>query len=222
MVAALHHPPHLANQRLKQAYPSWLWGSLAVAAALHFVLLSLGSVSLPDYRRPPADPMTLVAPPEFQVPPPPQAIARPVLPIASPALADADLTIPAVDDRMWERLGAAPPPPPAAPGDAGEARAFVPYEIAPRLLNAAHVQQLLARSYPAALREAGIGGTALFHAFVDVAGRVQEARLIRGSGAAALDAAGLRVLTEMRFSPARNRDRAVGVWVEVPVTFTVR
>ena len=116
-----------------------------------------------------------------------------------------------------------PPPPPVPDGrvDATDG-GFRVFEVAPRLLNPGEFQRALERAYPAGLRDAGIGGTVTMQVFIDVEGRVLEGRVTAGSGYRALDTAALELIEVMRFSPALNRDKAVPVWVQLPIAFRVR
>jgi len=70
--------------------------------------------------------------------------------------------------------------------------------------------------------DAEVGGTARVRLFVDFDGTVQEMRLSSSSGRYALDSAAMSVAEVFRFSPAMNRDQAVGVWVTIPITFQAR
>jgi TonB family protein len=108
----------------------------------------------------------------------------------------------------------------AAPPDTTSARpVFTPYTVRPELSNTDAVADALNRNYPALLRDAGIGGTAVVWFFIDEQGRVEKTSLHRSSGYTALDDAAERVASEMAFRPAYNRDRAVSVWVQIPITF---
>jgi len=84
------------------------------------------------------------------------------------------------------------------------------------------VSQALQSKYPPVLREAGIGGTALLYFSIDQEGVVADVRIFESSGHAALDEAALRAARIFRFSPARNRDQPVPVWIQIPLTFTTR
>ena len=97
---------------------------------------------------------------------------------------------------------------------------FTPMTVRPELLNRPDVQQALVRNYPPLLRDAGIGGSPTVHFFIDETGEVRRLMLSRSSGYPALDEAALAVARVMRFSPAKNRDRDVAVWVEIPIIFT--
>ena len=122
------------------------------------------------------------------------------------------------------REGSTAAPLPAPPTDTAEVEGprFTPFTVAPEVLNRAEVVQALQSEYPEALREAGIGGTALLYFFIDQEGVVSDVRMHERSGHAALDEAALRVARVFRFSPAMNRDQAVPVWIQIPLTFTTR
>jgi TonB family protein len=118
-----------------------------------------------------------------------------------------------------------PPPveaPPSVGEDITERPTFTPYTVAPDLVNRTQVQAALQAAYPPLLRDAGIGGTARVWFFIDAEGTVQDTRIDQSSGHAAIDDAALEVASEMRFSPALNRDQPVPVWVAFPITFQVR
>ncbi|NJD18517.1 MAG: M56 family metallopeptidase [Gemmatimonadetes bacterium] len=110
-----------------------------------------------------------------------------------------------------------PPPPPA--GDLGKAPQFTPNTVAPDLVNREKVMTALEKAYPADLRAAKVGGTSVVFIFIDERGAVGNVVIKTGSGRPELDEAALQVGRAMRFSPARNRDAAVPVWVSLPITF---
>lgn len=97
---------------------------------------------------------------------------------------------------------------------------FTPYTSAPRIVNAAEVQKVLAQEYPPLLRDAGIGGTVVVHLYVDVTGNPVNVLLDRSSGHAALDKAALRAAKSFNFSPAKNREETVPAWIRLPITFS--
>lgn len=66
------------------------------------------------------------------------------------------------------------------------------------------VGDLMAKHYPPALREAGIGGTVRVRVRVHANGTVDGYELVGSSGHAALDEAGMRVLREMVFVPTKS------------------
>ncbi len=115
-------------------------------------------------------------------------------------------------------LACAARPPVAAPesmdGQGSTAR--------PRLLNPEDLNRALEREYPRLLKERGIGGTTTVNVFIDEEGIVRNQLVAKSSGRKELDTAALRVVRVARFSPARNRDKKVAIWMLFDITFTPR
>ncbi len=107
----------------------------------------------------------------------------------------------------------------AQSAEASAGPTFTPFDVAPAVQNRDEVRAALAAEYPPVLREAGIAGNVLVWVYIDEGGTVSDVRLNRSSGHDALDQAGLRVAQVMQFSPAMNRDKAVAVWVAIPISF---
>ena len=99
---------------------------------------------------------------------------------------------------------------------------FTPYTVKPDYTNADEIRRALEREYPPLLRDAGIGGTVHIWFFIDERGEVQEATINESSGNEAMDQAALRVAPVFEFTPALNGDKAVPVWVSLPITFTTK
>ncbi len=76
-------------------------------------------------------------------------------------------------------------------------------------------------TYPDMARTAGIEGQAVVEALVDVDGSVADARILKPSGNASLDQAAVEAAMRAKFSPAKQRDKAVRVWVSIPFRFTL-
>ena len=104
----------------------------------------------------------------------------------------------------------------------GATPSFTPFTVAPKLRNLDEVGTALEREYPPLLRDAGVGGQVVVWIRLDERGAVQDAQVNVSSGHPALDEAALRVARITEFSPATNRDKAVPVWVQIPITFQVR
>jgi periplasmic protein TonB len=225
MTGTLNMPPlqpTTANDRLKRSFEPWFWGSLALAAILHFALLTLfPQLSTADLSRDVSPMQQLDIPPQVEIPPPPEAIQRPQVPVVSTSvMVDDDLTIPPVT--FGENPVSQLPPPPGRGVDVSDAPPFTPYEVKPELRDRTGFARILERRYPPMLRDAGIGGTVLLWVHIDEQGRVRETRVTRASGYEQLDEAARGVLSEARFTPALNRDQRVAVWVQIPVTFQTR
>ena len=145
---------------------------------------------------------------QIERPPPP---ARPSIPIESEDedLAD-DLTIEETDLSDFEAWDAPPPPP------SGTQVKFIPYDDPPVPLTP------IRPKYPEIAQEAGIEGTVFIQAFIDRQGRVIETTLIIGIPNTGLDEAAIEAIRKTRFRPARQRERAVGVWISIPVNFKLK
>jgi periplasmic protein TonB len=76
-------------------------------------------------------------------------------------------------------------------------------------------------TYPDMARTAGIEGSAVVEALVDVDGTVADARILKPSGNASLDQAAVDAAMRSTFTPAKQRDKAVRVWVSIPFRFTL-
>ena len=99
---------------------------------------------------------------------------------------------------------------------------FTPYTAKPELVNRADVSRALVRNYPPSLRDAGGGGTVLTWVLVDETGAIADAQVKTSSGNPELDKAALAVARVMQFTPARNRDQVVPVWIALPIVFRAR
>ena len=99
---------------------------------------------------------------------------------------------------------------------------FTPMTVRPEIRNRPDVIAALMREYPAALRDAAIGGTVEVWFFISDEGGVVDRRISKSSGQPQFDAAALRVADVFRFTPAMNRDEPTQVWIQVPITFQVR
>ena len=145
---------------------------------------------------------------QFDRPPPP---ARPSVPIESESedIAD-DLTIEETDLESFEAWDA-PPPPPSGP----QVR-FIPYDDPPTPLRP------IRPKYPEIAQEAGIEGVVIVQAFIDEKGRVKETMILKGIPNTGLDEAAIEAIRKTRFKPAKQRERAVGVWISIPVNFRLK
>lgn len=73
--------------------------------------------------------------------------------------------------------------------------------------------------YPDLARRAGIEGQAVVKALVDIDGSVMDAQILKSSGNQMLDEAALAAARQWRFSPAKQRDKFVRVYVSIPINF---
>ena len=145
---------------------------------------------------------------QFDRPPPP---AGPSVPVESESedIAD-DVTL---DEFNLDEFDAwdAPPPPPEGPRVK-----FIPYDDPPVPLRP------IRPKYPEIAQEAGIEGTVVVQVFVDDKGRVKETIILKGIPNTGLDEAAADAIRNVRFRPAKQRERAVGVWISIPVNFRLK
>lgn len=214
--------PATANDRLKNSFASWFWGSMIAATLIHFGAFAFWpELTAEDFSVSSEELTSIELPPEIDIPPPPEAISRPATPVIAEANIEEDITIAPTtfEDNPVEDL---PPPPEEAGTDLSAAPTFTPFTVAPEIQNRSEVIRAMEREYPPLLRDAGIGGTVRVYFFIDEEGRVQDFRIDQTSGHDALDQAALNVAEVYQFSPALNRDQRVPVWVSFPITFQVR
>ncbi|HEY0306442.1 MAG TPA: M56 family metallopeptidase, partial [Longimicrobiales bacterium] len=96
---------------------------------------------------------------------------------------------------------------------------FTPYTKKPEVRNREVIKELLIRNYPPLLRDAGVGGTVLAWLLIDEGGNVISTKLKESSGHEALDAAGLKVIEQIKFTPAEHNGVPVNVWIQMPIAF---
>ena len=73
--------------------------------------------------------------------------------------------------------------------------------------------------YPKAAKEAGIEGTVIVQVFVNEKGRVTETVILKGIPDSGLDEAAVKAIEKVKFRPARQGNKMVGVWISIPVNF---
>ena len=144
---------------------------------------------------------------QFETPPPP---ARPSIPVESEDddLAD-DLTIEETDLDNFDAWDAPPPP-------SGPQVKFIPYDKAPVPLTP------IRPVYPDIAQEAGIEGQVIVQCFIDDKGRVKETIVLRGVPNTGLNESAVEALRKTRFRPAKQRETKVGVWITIPINFTLQ
>ena len=157
---------------------------------------------------------------QIQKPPPPP---RPPVPVEVPndeILEDDDLDLDASLD-IEEPLANLPPPPPAEEEEEEEEPEF--FEIVeemPEIIGGiGNLQKQI--KYPEMARKAGVDGRVYVQFVVDEQGNVHNAVVTRGRGAG-LDQEALRVVRLAKFTPGRQRGKAVKVRMSLPINFKLR
>ena len=127
-----------------------------------------------------------------------------------------DFTIDDMDFDDYEAIDAPPPPP--SDGDGGIVVEFIAYDEPPTPIGG---QAAIARNtvYPEIAKEAGIEGSVYVQAFINDMGIVEHCLIMKGMPGTGLDEAAINAIKKTKFKPAKQRDRNVGVWISIPVTF---
>ncbi len=198
-----------ANDAFKMRYPRYLKGAVLVALALTALLVWLW----PGYE---AKPYKLrqekiielivlepIAPVIEQHKP---LEVRRIPPIVLAAPEDDPEAIDTIPDLI--PIGTPIRNLPAPPGDEG----FIPSSSEPVL------KYQMKADYPEMARRAGLEGTVMIHALVDIHGRVDRAEVIQGVHPL-LDRAAQAAALRCRFTPGKQRRMAVPVWVAIPYRF---
>jgi protein TonB len=207
-----------ANDRFKAQSGDWMSVGVIAAVLAHGGLFALfPEMNALDLGFTSEESEVVDLPPEVEIPPPPDDIARPATPVVPDHPVDDDVTVP---KNTWADNPVAELPPPPSGARPSDVPAWIPRDVEPALTNRREVERVLEQRYPARLREVGIGGTVVLHVFVDADGVPTRSQVIESSGYPQLDDAAREVVDRMKFSPALNRDRPVGVWVRQGVTFT--
>jgi len=127
-----------------------------------------------------------------------------------------DFTIEDMDFDDYEAIDAPPPPP--SDGDGGIVVEFIAYDEPPKPIGG---QAAISRNtvYPEIAKEAGIEGQVVVQAFINDVGVVEHCLILKGMPGTGLDEAAINAIKKTKFKPAKQRDRNVGVWISIPVTF---
>ncbi len=149
---------------------------------------------------------------ETAPPPPP----KPPIPIEAPA--DDDLEDIEIEDTEIDmEAEIAPPPPPPEEEEEVAIEFFVAVEEMPEPIGGIEgIQKKIV--YPEIAKRAGVQGRVYIKAFVDEAGNVKKAEVIKGIGAGCDEAAVAAVL-KTKFKPGKQRGKPVRVQVSIPILF---
>ncbi len=147
----------------------------------------------------------------------PPAPSRPTVPVASESedIAE-DVTI---EETTFQEFEASEAPPPAP--EEGPKVKFIPYDEPPELIGGMQALQR-AIKYPEIAKEAGVEGTVIVQAFINKEGNVEEVVIVKGVPKTGLNEAAIEAVQRTKWKPAKQRDRAVGVWYSIPIVFRLK
>jgi len=150
-----------------------------------------------------------------KLPPPP---SRPAIPIESES---EDIPDDATIEETNINFDEVPPPPPPPPAEEEDQIVFIPYDEPPQPIGGfAAIQKEL--EYPEIARKAGIEGTVIIYAKISTTGEVINTRVVKPLGNSGCNEAAIKAIKAVKWKPAMQRDKAVMVWVSVPVKFKLR
>ncbi|MFQ5771440.1 MAG: energy transducer TonB [bacterium] len=153
---------------------------------------------------------------EVRIPPPPPI---PIIPIPSESEAipaDAIIETPVFD------LSEVPAPPPPKNRGIYDEFVFVPFEEPPQPVGGlAAIHKII--KYPKKALQRGIEGTVVIGILIDEHGHAKKTQLLKASGfEVGFEEAAIKAVTAIKWIPAKQRDRAVKVWVAVPIRFELQ
>ena len=157
---------------------------------------------------------------QIKRPPPPP---RPPVPVEVPDETDLELETLDMDvslDINQVMTDMPPPPPSPVMEEEDEDEIFVVVEQLPEIVGGMGSLQGLVR-YPEIARRAGLSGTVVVKIVVNTDGKPSDPEILRGVHES-LDEEAVRAVMELRFEPARQRGRAVRVYMSIPVRFELR
>lgn len=127
---------------------------------------------------------------------------------------DIDISI-TIEDMIFEDYPNDVPPPPKDPNADARQDTFIVFDEPPHVIGSISDNIV----YPSIAQEAGIEGTIIVQSFIDDKGVVRECVIMKGLPGTGLDEAAMDAIKKTKFIPAQQRDRNVGVWIAIPVTF---
>ena len=213
-------------ERRKALYPTVFWSAMVASVALHWLAFEMFPTVTTEVQSPaPAELMAVELPPRVEIPPPPEHIARPAIPVMGSTDLPEDVTIAPTTFEYNKPELVVPRPVEEALAEerkVADGPRFTPYTVAPLLKNRDEAARAIVDNYPPTLKAAGLGGDVTMWFFIDEEGKVQDYRVARASAFPELDSAAVAVAGILEFTPAKNRDRVVPVWVQIPIEFSVR
>ena len=150
---------------------------------------------------------------QVKIPEPP---SRPSIPVASDEeFEDEDITIEDMDFEDFEDWETPPPP-----SESSSSVRFIPYDKAPEIIGGWEALQRYV-VYPDIAMEAGIEGTIIVQAFIDINGNVGETIILKGIPNTGLNEAAIAAVKRTKWKPALQRAKKVGFWLSIPITFDI-
>lgn len=168
----------------------------------------------------PPKPLPVKAVPTARLPQPQSVSPQPLLTTTAPAPSPVSIA-PQPTEPAAVQTPASPLAPQASAAPPATSAAPAPAPVTPPSFNADYLNNP-APGYPAISRKLGEQGRVVFRVYVEPDGLPSDVRLQTSSGFERLDAVALAAIKRWKFVPARRGDAAVGGWVLVPLSFSLR
>jgi TonB family protein len=199
------------NDRFKAKYQQYFTVSLLISLVIWIcVFLFTPELEIEPYKLKEESIEVIDIPDVVDIPPPPQELPKPQVPIEAAPDSEVEDDV-EIAETMPEDFTA---PLPTFGGDAGAATDFKAFDTKPQLV------KFVKPEYTEFAREAGYSGVVYVDVLVGTDGRVKQVRLQRGVHPL-LDRAALEAAQKAKFTPGKQRDIPVEVWVTLPYGFTL-
>ncbi|RKZ06519.1 hypothetical protein DRQ53_04935 [bacterium] len=198
-----------ANDRFKAKYGQYLSVALLLSLVIWTnIFLFTPELEIEAYRLKEDSIEVIDIPDVIDIPPPPQELPKPQVPIEAAPDAEVEDDV-EIAETMPEEFDFSMP---TGDGGAGAAQNFQAFDTKPELV------KFVAPVYSEFAREAGFSGVVYVDVLVGTDGRVKQVRLQRGVHPL-LDKSALAAAQRAQFTPGKQRDIPVEVWVTLPYGF---
>lgn len=217
-----------ANDKLKSRWKSITWSATGLTVVAHAaVVFALPGVQVDADPLPPsslpAQLLQLVTMSDVEFRDLSEApIEVPAIPVMDPLDLDIKLESPLElpDFSVFEKIDQNLAPPIRTTRDEWlDYKAFAPYVVRPEIRNRAELKRFLQTHYQRIFEYSGATGVVQVSFWIDEAGEVQKAEIVKSSGVRSLDRLALRLSRVLRFRPAMMAGRPIRILVHVPITF---
>jgi protein TonB len=140
----------------------------------------------------------------------PKAISKPSIPVPVEDPREIENVLIPPDSTLFERFGQEDPNAIPDPGT------FIAVERYPSLIYGPPPE------YPDIARAAGIEGKVFLQIFVGKDGKPRKIIVVKSDVTEDCNSAAVKAAWTYRFEPAMQRDKPIGVWVSMPITFKLK
>ena len=99
---------------------------------------------------------------------------------------------------------------------------YVPFSSPPEPIGGFEEVQNTVRALQAIKESGGKGGRVVFQVFVNENGESKKVKIVSSTASKEEEKTALQVIKSVKWKPAKQRDKAVAVWVEVPIEFNTK